>query len=583
VNRQPRTLLTLLLVGAIAGTGYLLWRDLQGGPPGESRATAVPEPTPTRGGRLTATIRSEPRSFNRLTSATAVTELFTLLTQGKLVRINRATQELEPWLAERWEASADGRRFTLTLRDGLRWSDGTPFTAADVAFTFQAVFDPRARSVLGSTLHVSGQPIAVTIVDPRTVRVDYAAPFGPGVRLLDNLPILPRHKLEPALAAGSFADAWNAATPAADLVGMGPFQLARYEPGQRLVFARNPHYWRTAADGAPLPYLDELVLEIVPDQNAELVRLQSGEVDLMQPPMRSEDIATLRPLVDQGKVQLLELGVTADPDVFFFNLRAPYWARDPRRAWITTREWRQALSHAVDREALAETVFLGAAVPIWGPVTPGNREWFTPNVPRYPHSFDTVRTLLAGIGLENRDADEWLEDARGTEARFTALTYRGNLVLEREAAFVRDELKKVGIAVDVVALEQNTLVDRMLRGDFESIFFQYLASDLDPALSKDFWLSSGPAHIWNMAQARPATPWEAEIDDLMTKQAAALDPAERRRLFAEVQRVFAEQVPALYFVAPRLYAAASTRVVNLTPAILRPQLLWAADTIAVTP
>ncbi|MCC7035419.1 MAG: ABC transporter substrate-binding protein [Acidobacteria bacterium] len=583
MNRQPRTLLTLLLIGAIAGTGYFLYRDLRAPLPGEPGASRKADVAPSRGGRLVATLRSEPRSFNRLVSANVVTELYSLLAQAKLVRINRATQELEPWLAERWEASADGRAFTLTLREGLQWSDGTPFSVEDVAFTFRAVYDARAGSVLGSTLQVDGRPLSATMVDGRTVRVEFPASFGPGLRLLDNLPILPRHRLEGALAAGTFAQAWNAATPPSDLAGMGPFRLARYEPGQRLVLERNPHYWRSAPDGTRLPYLDELVLEIVPDQNAELLRLQSGDVDLMQSPVRAEDLATLRPLEGAGTLQLLELGVTTDPDVFFFNLRGPYWAKDPRRAFITAREWRQAISHAVDREALAESVFLGTAVPIWGPVTPGNREWFSPNVPRYPYSIETAGQLLAGLGLANRDADEWREDAQGTEARFTVLTYRGNLVLEREAAFLRDELKKVGIAVDVVALEANALVDRMLRGDFEAIFFQYLASDLDPALSKDFWFSSGPAHIWNLAQPTPATPWEAEIDDLMRRQAAAQDPAERRRLFADVQRVFGENVPALYFVAPRLYAAANARVVNLTPAILRPQLLWAADTIAVRP
>ncbi len=584
MNRHPRTLLTLLLIAAIAGTGYCVWRDLRaplpGGPGPAARATDV---APARGGRLVSTLRSEPRSFNRLASANVVTELYSLLAQAKLVRINRATQELEPWLAEKWETSADGRAFTLTLREGLQWSDGTAFSAEDVVFTFRAAYDPKAGFVLGPTLQVDGRPLAATMIDGRTVRVEFPVPFGPGLRLLDNLPILPRHKLEGALAAGTFAQAWNAATPPSDLVGMGPFQLVRYEPGQRLVFVRNPHYWRTASDGTRLPYLDELVLEIVPDQNAELLRLQSGDADVMQSPVRAEDLASIRPLESQGKLQLLELGVSTDPDVFFFNLRAPYWTKDPRRGWITAREWRQAISHAVDREAMAESVFLGTAVPVWGPVTPGNREWFSPNVPRYPYSIETARQLLAGLGLANRDADHWLEDPQGTEARFTVLTYRGNLVLEREAAFLRDELNKVGIAVDVVALEANALVDRLMRGDFEAIFFQYLTSDLDPALSKDFWLSSGPAHIWNMSQDTPGTPWEAKIDELTRQQAAALDPAERRRLFAEVQRVFGEHVPALYFVAPRLYAAAGARVVNLTPAILRPQLLWAADTIAVKP
>jgi peptide/nickel transport system substrate-binding protein len=274
----------------------------------------------------------------------------------------------------------------------------------DVLFTFRAAFDDPAGAGLASSLRVNGQPIVVSAPDPRTIRVDYPAAFGPGLRLLDNLPILPRHKLEAALASGGFAQAWNAATPPADLAGLGPFVLARYEPGQRLVFTRNSHYWRTSADGTQLPYLDEVVLEIVPDQNAELLRLQAGQVDMFQQALRPEDISTLRPLLDSKRVQLLELGVTTDPNAFFLNLRERYWAKDPRRAWITRRELRQAVSHAVDREAFAESVYLGAAVPVWGPVTPGNREWFSPNVPRYPHSVETARTLLGSIGLANRAA-----------------------------------------------------------------------------------------------------------------------------------------------------------------------------------
>jgi peptide/nickel transport system substrate-binding protein len=580
VNRQPRTLLTILLIAVIGGTGYFIWRDLQASPAGGPAAASTP--APTRGGRVTVTLRSEPRSFNRLAAGNAVTDAFTHLTQAKLVRVNRTTHELEPWLAEKWESGADGKTFTLWLRHGIEWSDGTAFTAEDVLFTLRAVFDERAHSVLASSLLVNGRPITASAPDAHTVRLAYPEPFGPGLRLLDNLPILPRHKLEAALEAGTFADAWTAATPPADLAGLGPFRLTRYEPGQRLVFARNERYWRSAADGTALPYLDEIVFEIVPDQGAELVQLQSGRSDMMQQALRAEDLGALRPQVDDGRVSLVELGVSTDPDVFFLNLREHFWASDPRRAWITKRELRQAISHAVDREAFAEGVFLGAAVPIWGPVTPGNPEWFSPNVPRYPHSLDQARAILAGIGLTNRDGDEWLEDEQGAEARFSVLTYRGNQVLEREAAFVRDELKKIGVALDVVALEQNALIDRMVKGSFEAIYFGYNASDLDPALNRDFWLSSGAAHIWNIAQASPATPWEAEIDALMARQVAATDPDERRRLFAEVQRVFGEHVPALYFAAPRLYMGVSTRTTNLAPSVLRPQLLWAADTLAVT-
>jgi peptide/nickel transport system substrate-binding protein len=582
VNRQPRTLLTLLLIAAIAGTGYLVWNDITG----LRKPGGLPprvEQKPQRGGSLTVTQRSEPRSFNRLASGSSVTDVVSHLTQAKLVRINRATQQLEPWLAETFETAPGGTVFTLKLRQGLRWSDGTPFTTEDVLFTFRALQDDKAGSVLASALEINGQQIKVSAPDARTIRLEYPAPFGPGLRLLDNLPILPRHKLEGALSAGNFAQSWNAATPPGDMAGMGPFQLVRYDAGQRLVFARNPNYWRKADDGTALPYLDEVVMDIVPDQSVELLRLQGGQADMFQYALRPEDIATLRPLVDQKRVSLIELGVTTDPDVFFLNLRDRHWAKDPRRAWIARREFRQAISHAIDREAFADVIYLGAAVPVWGPVTPGNKEWFSPNVPRYPYSVEKARAILAGIGLTNRDADEWLEDQHGTEARFTLLTSRANQVLERESAVLRDELRKVGVAVDVVPLEINALIDRMLRGDFESILFNYAATDLDPAISRDFWLSSGAAHVWNMAQAAPATPWEKEIDTLMAQQTATLDQAERRRLFAEVQRVFGEQVPALYFVAPRLYMGVSSRTLNLTPSVLRPQLLWSADTIAVTP
>ncbi len=581
MNRQPRTLLTLLLIAAVGGTAYFLWRDLGAPPPSPASRVGQQVEPPVRSGSVTATLRSEPRSFNRLVHASQPTDVYTHLTQARLIRVNRATHVVEPWLAETWETSADGRTFTLTLRDAIQWSDGSPFSSADVAFTFRAAYDPSTQSVFANTLRVGGKPIAVETPDARTVRLTYAAPFGPGISLLDILPILPKHKLEAALDAGTYAQAWTATTAPAELVGLGPFRLERYEPGQRLVFERNPHYWRKADDGTALPYLDQVVLEIVPDQNAQTVRVQSGDVDLPQDALRPDDIAALRPAEAAGRLELLELGVSTDPNAFFINLRDERWAKDPRRDWITRRELRHAISHAVDREAFAETVFLGAGVPVWGPVTPGNPEWFSPNLPRYPFSVETASSLLKGIGLENRDADEWLEDVNGTEVRFTIITFKGNQILERESVLLRDDLRRIGVAVDIVPLEANALVDRMIKGDFEAIYLSALTSHFDPALSQDFWLSSGSAHVWNIGQATPATEWEAEIDELMRRQAAAIDPAERRKYFVEAQRVFAENLPALYFVAPRLYMGVSSRVHNLSPSVLRPHVLWAADTIAV--
>ena len=547
----------------------------------EGGTTVVISQGATRGGTLTSSLRSEPRTFNRLVDRNFPVDLYSHLTGSKLVRVNRATQEVEPAIAESWTTSLDNLTYTLKLRDGVTWSDGTPFTAGDVLFSFEAVYHPKVPSVLASALMVNGQPLAVSAPDARTVVVRFAAPFGPGIAILDNLHLVPKHKLKAALDAGTFSQALSVATPPSELAVLGPFALESYTAGQRLVFTRNPRYWKKDAAGVQLPYLDQVILEVVPDQNAELVRLQSGQLDMLQQQVRPEDIATLRPLVDHGKLELIELGVGVDPDLLFFNLRGPYWEKDPRREWITRKEFRHAISHAIDREAYANSVYLGAGVPIWGPITPGNRQWFSPNLKRYGHSAERAREVLAMLGLVNRDHDEWLEHANGSEARFTLLTYRGNSSLERGSAILRDELKPLGIAVDVVTLEQGALIERMLKGQFEAIMFFLSATNLDPAMSADFWLSSGSAHIWNMSQPIPATDWEKEIDDLMKQMTSEVDQAERRRIFNLVQGIFADNLPALYFVAPRMYMGVSTRIGGLEPALLRPQLLWNVERMFV--
>ena len=183
------------------------------------------------------------------------------------------------------------------------------------------------------------------------------------------------------------------------MVGLGPFVFASYEPGQRVVLERNPHYWRKAPDGTPLPYLDRIVLEVVPDQNAELLRLQSGQSDLPQDAIRSEDYVPVRRSEEQGSLKVVELGVSPDADALWFCLKPEAKKKDPRFAFVSRKEFRQALSHVVDREAFAQTVFLGEAVPVWGPITPGNTAWFNPNLTRYPYDVAKAKALLAAIGL----------------------------------------------------------------------------------------------------------------------------------------------------------------------------------------
>lgn len=532
------------------------------------------------GGELVATVRSEPRTFGRLFATDRTSLLVSLLTHGKLVRINLSSQELEPWLAEGWTVNADGTTYTLTLRSDVRFSDGQRFSAADVIFSARAVYDERAGSPLGQALRVNGKPLAFSAQDESTVVVTFPAPYGPGLRMLDSFPIVPKHRLEGALEAGTLREAYGLRAAPSDIVGLGPFAIAEYVQGQRLTFIRNPHYWRTGSDGKQLPYLDRLRLDIVPDQNTELLKLEAGETDLVSGELRPEDLPATRSLSQEGKLQLVDLGVSLDPDFLWFNLTPGFAATQPDRRWLQREELRQAISYGVDRQSFVNAVLLGAGVPLYGPVTPGNRQWFDGNLERPEHDVAKARTKLSGLGFADRNGDGILDASNGRPVRFSLLTQRNHSARERGAAVLQQDLRALGIEVDVVALDQAALIARLMKGDYDAVYFVIQASDTDPATNLDFWLSSG-IHPWNPGQAKPATDWEAKIDALMQQQMTTLDPAERKRLFDEVQRVFAEHEPAIYFAASRIQVAMSARVDNATPALLQPFVLWSADTLKV--
>jgi peptide/nickel transport system substrate-binding protein len=576
MNRTSFRLVGVVVASVLVLAGVLM----RGCASPESSETRTSGP-PRRGGQLVASARAVPRSFNRLLAVDQPSDMFAMLTQGSLVRMNRATFELEPWLAERWESSPDGQTHTVHLRKGVTWSDGTPFTSADVLFTIQAIYDPKAGSVVSTSVMPGGRPIQAKAPDADTVVLTYAAPSGIGIGMLDMFPILPKHKLEAALKAGTFAKSWTTSTPPEEIAGTGPFVLREFKPGERLVFDRNPRYWRTAPDGQKLPYLDRLVLQIIPEQNAELLALQSGSTDLTQSELRPDDYVSVRRAEEEGKLRMIELGVGPDADAFWFCLKPEMKKNDKRMSFLQKREFRQAISHAVDREEFAQTVFLGEAVPVWGPITPGNRLWFSPNVPRYPHDLARARELLKSIGLEDRDGNGVVETADGVEARFNVMTQRGIAYYERGITVLREQASKVGIAFEAAMMEYPTMIERLLKCEYDAIYFRPFSNQLDPAGNLDFWISSGSTHFWNMGQKTPGTEWETRIDTIMHEQAATLDVNRRHELFNDAQRILAENVPVLYFAAPRLYYAHSRRTTGVVPSVMRPPVLWNADSLAV--
>ncbi len=554
-----RGLITLVLLAAVVAlVATSVWR-------GPRAAAARSSKT------LVASIRAEPRSFNRYTARDLTTEVITFLTQSALVRVDRASGRLAGELAESWDLLPDELTYRVRLRRAVRFSDGTPFTADDVVFSFRALYDEGGGSELADSVKVHNQPLSVTSEDAATVLIRFPAAFAPGLRLLDGVPMLSRQRLEQPLREGRFATAWSTSTPPSELAGLGPFVLHQYDAGQRLVFDRNPFYWGRDGD-SQLPALDHVILEIVKDQDTELLRLAAGEIDLTQSELRPLDLGPLTRAVSAGRLKVSDLGVGLDGDLFWLNLTRAK-AADARARWLQDVNFRRAVAHAVDRHAFVDTVYFGSAVPASGVVSPGNAMWHE-DAPAPAYDPAAARALLAGLQLADRDRDGTLEDSGGRPVRFTLLTQGGNTSLERGASVLRDSLGRVGVRVDIVPFDAPTLVRRMVSGDYDGAYFRLLTTDTDPSLNLDFWLSSGSAHVWNLSQPTPATKWEADVDELMQQISSSLDPHVRRTAFAQVQRIMAGELPVMTFAFPRLSMAMSSRVGHATPAVFRPPVLW---------
>lgn len=565
---MAKRVLQLMVLGALVGGAFWYFRA----PSGASK---------TGGGRLVASQRTEPDTFNRLVSAKYPVELINRLTSAPLVRVNRASGALEPALATDWTPSADGLSFTLRLRSGVTFSDGTPFTSADVVFSFRALYDAKVASPIASGMMINDKPIAAKAVDDQTVTLTFPAPYGPGLSILDSLPILPRHKLEAALNAGTFATTWGLNTPVSELAGLGPFVVAEYQAGQRMRFTRNARYWGKDASGRALPVLDELVLEFIPDQNAEMLRLEAGTVDLITEQIRSEDYAALERASAEHKVQMIDAGVSVDPTGLWFNL-TPNAARAKDRPWLQREELRHAISAAINRQRVVDTVFLGAAEPLYGPISRGYGQWYVPNLPHADFDVARAKALLESIGLKDRDHDGKLDDASGKPARIQILTRKGNTILERTLANIQEQLGQIGLGVDIVAQERDPMLKLFFAKDYDAMYYGAPVNSIDPANNSDLWLSSGSFHFWNPGQDKPATPWEKQIDDLMREQSTTMDAAKRVALFADVQRVFIEHEPMIFFAAPKVTVAMSSRVTGAVPAVLQPQILWKPETLTVS-
>ncbi|MGH9534774.1 MAG: ABC transporter substrate-binding protein [Terriglobales bacterium] len=538
---------------------------------------------PRFGGDLVASLHSDPKTLNPITALDLPSQTVIGLLNADLIHINRYTQQIEPALATSWTVADGGRRYILSLRRGVRFSNGEPFTAADVIFSFRVYLDPRMHSPQRDLLTVGGQPIRAQRLGRYRVAFDLAQPDAAALRLFDGVAMLPSQLLGPLYRAGRLRRAWGPSTPPRQIAGLGPFRVLRYVPGQKLALARNPYYWRFAPGPNPrrLPYLNRLTFVIVPAGDAEVLRFQAGEVNLISG-FSAPNFALLAAQARFRHYQVRDLGAGLEYDFLFFNLNQLAGRHLPRRSyqqrWFRRVRFRQAISAAIDRRAIVRLVFQGRATPLWEQVTPGEKRWVNSAILAPARSDAHALRLLAAMGFR-RAGNGALRDPGGHTVQFSIITNPSNPQRLQAAALIQSDLAQIGIQVRIVPLQFQALLSRVFHSyDYAACLLGLVSGDADPNPEMNVWTTGGGAHLWDLTARRATSPWQAQLDRLMRRQMVETSFARRRRTYDQVQALVARDLPLICLYSPDVLIAADDSIGGLQAAVLRPYLLWnAAD------
>jgi len=511
------------------------------------------------GGELRFCLRSEPKTFDPLLVDDDASLSIRYLTGGVLARVNRHTQELEPELAESWKASKDGKQITFKLRHGVTFSDGSPFSSADVAFTMQRLMDPALHSSTGDTFRSGNGGVTTNIIAPDQVSITFSAPIAGLDRLFDQVAIMSAH------------------SPKKEGAVLGPFMVAEYKAGSSVLLRRNPNYWKKDSQGRRLPYLDSIRLDIQPNREVEMLRFRRGELDLIN----ALDSDYFDRLAASSPGLAHDAGPSLDSDFMWFNQVTSAPIPEYKRAWFRSANFRRAISQAINRNDLSRVVFNGHAQPAIGPVSPANKFWFNSKLKAEPYRPDAALQHLQADGFHLQNG--MLLDRAGNAVEFSIVTNASSKARERMAVMVQEDLGKLGIKVNVVTLDFPSLIERISQKfNYEAAMLGFRNVDLDPNGQMNIWLSSAEQHAWNPQQKSPETAWEAEIDQLMRAQASTADPKKRKESFDRLQEIVAERTPFIYLVNQNALSAVSSAVAGANPGILSPQTFWNAERLTLS-
>ena len=523
------------------------------------------------GGSLVLSTTSDPKSFNDIVAQESSTSEVTGYIFEGLTTVSPFDLKVEPHLAESWEVSEDGLEWLFYLRKDVYWNDGEAFTADDVVFTFnQLIYNPDIPNSSADILMVDGERFKVEKVEDHVVKVTLPDRFAPFLRSMGRA-ILPEHKLIEAVEAGTFNSTWGIDADLEDIVGTGPFMLSEYRPGERIVFKRNPFYWKKNSRGESMPYLDGIITLIVQSQDTQFLKFLDGELDSYG--LRGTDFPLLKPLEKKNQFTIYNAGPATSTNFIFFNQNRDANPKtnkpfvDPKKLkWFTDLNFRKAVAHSIDKKKIIEILMNDLGYEQHSAMSPAKGFFHKADVRKYEYNLVKAKSILTEAGYIDRDGDGIIEDRDGRDIKFNLFTNAGATERVQIAGIIRRDLEFLGMKVNFQLLEFNTVVSKLTSNyDWDAILLGLSGGGADPHFGNNVWTSSGQLHMWHPKQKEPATDWEKRVDEIFLLGVQELDENKRKVLYDEFQMIISEQLPLIYTVLNSRIYAVRNKFGNLKP------------------
>jgi peptide/nickel transport system substrate-binding protein len=532
----------------------------------------------SQGSQLVDAILTDPKTFNPILASDATSSSVGAMMFDGLVGQNPITGEIEAELAESWETSEDKLKIIFNLRKNLKWSDGQPLTADDVDFTYNQLYLNEAIPSGERDIIRVGQSKSlpkVRKINNLQVEFTISEPFAPFLGTTGALSIYPAHilresvtKLDPD-GQPLFLSTWTVDTPPEKIVGNSAYKLKSYATSQRLIFAKNPYYWKKQVTKLDLPYIDRVIWEIVESTDTFLLQFRSGSLDSMS--VAPEYFSLLKKEEDKGNFTIYNGGQNYGTSFITFNLNRGSRNGKPlvnpiKSKWFNNLKFRQAIAYTINRPRMVNNIYRGLGEPQNSFVS-RQSPFYYEGLKGYDYNLETSKKLLLEAGFKYNKKQQLIDD-RGNRVEFILYTNTGNKIREAMGNQIEEDLGEIGIKVNFRTINFNVLISKLDESyDWECILLGFTGGN-EPNNGANMWSPEGSSHMFNQApqpgqkpvRGRIIEPWEREIDTLFIEAARELDETKRKAIYAQAQQIVKEQAPLIYLVNPLSLSAVRNKI-----------------------